>query len=111
MRISERRLICAIKNVSRIRLARLSKNLLSFLIFNLVIPISLFFIVLAARFPLSIPFKRCIQLLRRGRRLIRKGGDVTGIIYRYAGACIRPATSTRLGLTPHPPLAKTSADP
>jgi hypothetical protein len=50
----ERRLACAIKNVSRIRLIRLLKSLFSFLIFNPAILISLFSIVLAARFPLSI---------------------------------------------------------
>jgi hypothetical protein len=32
-------------------------------------------------------------------------------MHRYAGACIRPAAPSRLGLAPHPPLAKTSADP
>jgi hypothetical protein len=89
-----RRLICAIKNVNRIRLIRSSKNLLSFksllsfFIFNPAILISSFFIVLAARFPLSISFKRCIQLLRRERRLIRKGGDVTGMIHRSAYLCM-----------------------
>jgi hypothetical protein len=30
---------------------------------------------------------------------------------RCGGACIRPAAPSRLGLAPHPPLAKTSADP
>jgi hypothetical protein len=32
-------------------------------------------------------------------------------MHRYGGACIRPAALTRFGLAPHPPLAKTSADP
>jgi hypothetical protein len=32
-------------------------------------------------------------------------------VHRYGGACIRPAAPTRFGLTPHLPLAKTSADP
>jgi hypothetical protein len=77
--------------------------------------------MLAARFPLSIPFKHCMQLLRRERRLIRKGGDITGMvyrlaylyrnIYRYAGACIRSAVSIRFGLAPHFPQAKIPADP
>jgi hypothetical protein len=80
--------VCAIKNASRIRLARLSKNLLSFLIFNPATLISLFFKVLAVRFPLSISFKRCIQLLRRERRLIRKRGDITGMIHRSAYLCM-----------------------
>jgi hypothetical protein len=77
-------------NVNRIRLARLSKNLFffkslfSFLIFNPVILISLFPIILTARFPLSIFFKRYIQLLRRRRRLIRKKRDITGMIHRSA---------------------------
>jgi hypothetical protein len=88
-----RRLICAIKDVNRIRLIRLSKSLLSFknllfFIFNFATPISSFSIMLAARFPLFISFKRCIQLFRRGRRLIRKGGDITGIIYRSAYLCM-----------------------
>jgi hypothetical protein len=52
-----------------------------------------------------------MYLLRRGRRLIRKEKDITGIIHKYTEACIRPATPIRLGLTPYPPLAKTSADP
>jgi hypothetical protein len=115
--------MCAIRDANRIRmrLARPSKSLLSFLIFNPATPISSFPIVLAARFPLSIPFKHYIQLLRRRRRLIRKGGDITRIIHRsaylcrnvhrYGGACIRPAIPSRLGLAPYPPLAKTSADP
>jgi hypothetical protein len=76
MRISEKRSVCAITDVSRIRLARPFKSLFFFLTFNSVIPISSFLIMLAARFPLSIPFKHCMQLLRRGRRLIRKGGDI-----------------------------------
>jgi hypothetical protein len=38
--------------------------------------------MIAARFPLFIPFKRYIQLFRRGRRLIRKGEDITEIIYK-----------------------------
>jgi hypothetical protein len=38
--------------------------------------------MLAARFPLSISFKHYIQLFRRGRRLIRKERDITGIIHR-----------------------------
>jgi hypothetical protein len=84
MRISERRSIYAIKNISRIRLARLSKNLLSFLIFNPAIPIYSFPIMLAARFPLSISFKRYIQLLRREQRLIRKKKNIMGIIYKSA---------------------------
>jgi hypothetical protein len=121
MRISEKRLICAIKDANRIRLIRLFKNLLSFLIFNFVIPISSFSIMLAARFSLFIFFKCCIQLLRRKRRLIRKRGDITGIVYRlvylyidmlrYDGAYIRSAALSRLGLAPYPPLAKSSADP
>jgi hypothetical protein len=94
MRISERQLMCAIKNVNRIRLIRLFKNLLSFknlfsfLIFNPATPISSFPIMLAARFPLSIPFKRYIQLLRRGRRLIRKKENITEIIHRSAYLCM-----------------------
>jgi hypothetical protein len=113
--------MCAIKNVNRIRLICLSRNLFSFLIFNSVILIFLFLIVLAARFPLSISFKYCMQLLRRGRRLIRKGKDITGMIYRsvylcifiyrYAGACIRSTTLIQFGLTPYLPLAKISANP
>jgi hypothetical protein len=61
-----RRLVCAIKNFSRIRLARLSKkkiflkSLFSFVIFNPAIPIFSFFIMLAACFLLSILFKRYI---------------------------------------------------
>jgi hypothetical protein len=77
------RSVCAIRNVSRIRLARLSKSL-PFLIFNPAISISLFLIVLAARFPLSISFKRYIQLLRRERRLIRKRENITKIIHKSA---------------------------
>jgi hypothetical protein len=129
MRISDRRSVCAIRDANRIRLARLSKSLpsftkkslLSFLILNPVTPISSFPIVLAVRFPLSSPFKRCIQLLRRGQRLIRKGGDITGMIHRSAylciflhklwWGCIRPAAPIRLDLAPHLPLAKTPADP
>jgi hypothetical protein len=116
-----RRLMYAIREVSRIRLARLSKNLLFFLIFNFAILISLFFIMLAVRFPLFISFKRCIQLFRRERRLIRKRGDITGMIYRlaylciflhkYTGACIRSAAPIRFGLAPHLPLAKTPRIP
>jgi hypothetical protein len=30
---------------------------------------------------------------------------------RYNKACIRPTAPSRLDLAPHPPLAKTSADP
>jgi hypothetical protein len=77
-----KRSVCAIRNVNRIRLICSSKNLLSFksllsfLIFNPAILIFLFFIMLAARFLLSIFFKYCMYLLRRGRRLIRKGGDI-----------------------------------
>jgi hypothetical protein len=62
-----------------------------------------------------------MQLFRRGRRLIQKKRDITGMIYKlaylyiflhkYAGTCIRLAALSRLGLAPHPPLAKTSADP
>jgi hypothetical protein len=119
--------MCAIKNVSRIRLTRLFKsllffkNLFSFLIFNSAIPISSFLIMLAARFPLSIPFKHYMHLFRRGRRLIRKKENITGMIhrsaylcifmYKYGGACIRSAPPTRFSLAPHLPLAKTSADP
>jgi hypothetical protein len=33
-------------------------------------------------FSLSIPFKYCIQLLRRERRFIRKGEDITGIVHK-----------------------------
>jgi hypothetical protein len=36
--------------------------------------------MLAARFLLSILFKYCMHLLRRRRRLIRKKGDITGMI-------------------------------
>jgi hypothetical protein len=36
---------------------------------------------------------------------------VTGMVHRYDGACIRPAAPFRLGLAPHPSLAKTSANP
>jgi hypothetical protein len=32
-------------------------------------------------------------------------------VYGYGGACIRPAAPFRLGLAPHLPLAKISADP
>jgi hypothetical protein len=111
----------AIKNINRIRLARLSKSLLSFYIFNFVILISSFLIILAARFLLSILFKYYMHLFRRERRFIRKGRDITGMIYKLAylcmniyrcgGTCIRPAALFRLDLAPHPPLAKTSADP
>jgi hypothetical protein len=62
-----------------------------------------------------------MQLLRRGRRFIRKKKDITRMIYKlvylyiflykYDGACIRLAALIRLDLAPHPPLAKTSADP
>jgi hypothetical protein len=79
-----RRLIYAIQNINRIRLPRLLKNFFSFLIFNPAILISLFLIILTARFPLSIFFKRYIQLLRRGRRLIRKKRNITGMIHRSA---------------------------
>jgi hypothetical protein len=77
-----------IKNVNRIRLIRLSKklfsfkSLLSFLIFNPGILIFLFLRILVARFPLFILFKYYMQLLRRERRLIRKRGNITEIIYR-----------------------------
>jgi hypothetical protein len=81
--------VCAIRDVNRIRLARsfkkkiiFFKSLFSFLIFNPAIPISSFFIFLAARFLFSIPFQHYMHLLRRGRRLIRKGGDITGMVYR-----------------------------
>jgi hypothetical protein len=77
-----KRLICAIRNINRIRLTRLSKNLFSFLIFTSATRISSFSIILTARFLLSIPFKHCMYLLRRGRRFIRKRGDITGMIYR-----------------------------
>jgi hypothetical protein len=113
--------MCAIKNVNQIRLTRSFKNLFSFLIFNPAIPISSFSIMLAARFPLFIFFKYYMQLFRRGRRFIRKGEDITGMIhrlaylcrnmYKYGGACIRSAAPFRLDLAPYPPLAKTSADP
>jgi hypothetical protein len=113
--------VCAIRDVNRIRLARLFKSLFSFFIFNPAILIFSFLIVLAARFFLFIPFKYCMYLLRRGRRLIRKRGDITGMIYRsaylcifmyrYVGACIRSAVSIRFGLTLYLLLAKISADP
>jgi hypothetical protein len=112
-----KRLICAIRNVNRIRLIRpfknllFSKNLLSFLIFNPAILISSFLIILTARFLLSISFKYCMYLFRRERRLIRKEGNITGMIYRsvylcmniyrYIGACIYSAALIRFGLTPH----------
>jgi hypothetical protein len=72
--------------------------------------------MLAARFPLFIPSKHCIQLLRRGRRLIRKGGDVTGIIHRSAYLCRNvyrygSAAPILFGLALHLSLAKISADP
>jgi hypothetical protein len=77
--------------------------------------------ILAARFPLSIPFKYYIQLLRRGRRFIRKKEKITEIIhksdisieflYKYGRACIRPAILIRLNLALYSPLAKISADP
>jgi hypothetical protein len=67
--------MCAIKNVNRIRLIRPFKNLLSFKKFTF------FSHILAARFPLYLPFKYYMQLLRRGRRLIRKGKDITGMIH------------------------------
>jgi hypothetical protein len=117
---NRKRLIYAIRNANRIRLTRPSKNLFSFLIFNSATLIFSFFIILAARFLLSIPFKHYMYLLRRGRRLIRKGRDITGMIhrstylcifiYRYAGACIRSAAAIRFGLAPYLPLAKISAD-
>jgi hypothetical protein len=77
--------------------------------------------MLTARFSLSIPFKHYIHLLRRRRQLIRKKRNITGMIhrsaylymnmYKYAGTCIRSAALIRFDLTPHFPLAKTSADP
>jgi hypothetical protein len=77
--------------------------------------------MLAARFPLFIYFKYCIQLFRRGRRLIRKRKNITEIIYKsiylcrnvykYDKACIRPATLIRFDLAPHLPLTKIPADP
>jgi hypothetical protein len=130
IRISERRLIYAIKNVSRIQLARLSKILLffkklfSFLIFNPAIPISLFPIILAVRFPylfsLSVVFSCSVEddgLFER-KEILREW-FIDQHIYvwicidmlRYNGACIYYAALSRLGLAPYSPLVKISADP
>jgi hypothetical protein len=120
IRISERRSICAIKNISRIRLIYLSKNLFSFSYIQSRYSNIFIFYNVSSPFSLSIFIKYYMQLFRRKRRFIRKKKDITKIIhrsaylyrniYKYNRACIRPAVLIRLGLAPHLPLTKTPAD-
>jgi hypothetical protein len=125
-----KRLISAIRDVSHIWLARLSKNLLFFKKFVFFFHIQsrhsniFIFYNISSPFFLSILFKHYISYSVENDGLFEKGEIlrewfIDQHIYawicidmlRYGGACIRSAASSRLNLAPYLPLAKISADP